>query len=229
LLNSVTSLLLAYADNPKGYVTKLSTFQANYYAGMLKKQDTSLLPSQYYGVVRGFVVVLLFYLFLFSLELVGIVCKGLDNGQVAQIIEATSNPFITLFIGLLATAVLQSSSVTTSLSVTLVASGALSLQQALPFVMGANIGTTVTCAFVALAHITTKSEYRKAIAASSVHGIFNMLTAMVIFPLNHATHFLCYLSVEITKWLFPSSINSDLTNWNLIIRMVRPLAKWTLD
>ncbi|MCS7004875.1 MAG: Na/Pi symporter [Cytophagales bacterium] len=185
----------------------------------------TLKNKRYEHLLSSAIVVLLFYAFLVSIELISHACKTLDTLYLSQIIEATSNPFITLFIGILATAVLQSSSITTSLAVALVASEVISIQQALPFVMGANIGTTVTCAFVALTHITTRSEYRKAVAASTTHGLFNMLTAAVVFPLNYFTRFLERLSSFFASVLFPSSFQ-DFSEWNITFKLVRPVAYW---
>ncbi len=68
------------------------------------------------------------------------------NKEIADaILLATANPFVGLFIGLLITAILQSSSTTTALVVAFVVSGSLTLQSAVPIIMGANVGTTITC------------------------------------------------------------------------------------
>ena len=78
----------------------------------------------------------------------------------------TSNPFVGLFIGLLMTAVLQSSSTTTAMIVAVVASGNLDLYSAIPMVMGANIGTTITSDLVSLSFVAKRSEFRRAISAN---------------------------------------------------------------
>src|SRR5690606_9433753 len=96
----------------------------------------------------------------------------------------TSDPLIGLFTGLLATSLVQSSSVTTSLTVALVASGTLSVENAIPLVMGANIGTTVTNLIVSMGHITRPDEFRRAMAGASVHDFFNWLTVLILLPLE---------------------------------------------
>ncbi|MDG2213134.1 MAG: hypothetical protein P8M70_04840, partial [Verrucomicrobiota bacterium] len=78
----------------------------------------------------------------------------------------------------------QSSSTTTSLIVGLVAAGALDVTGAIFMVMGANVGTTVTAKIVSLGHITRKSEFRRAFAASSVHDTFNLVTVAIMLPLE---------------------------------------------
>lgn len=110
------------------------------------------------------------------------------------ILLATSNPFTGLFIGLLITAMLQSSSTTTSLVVALVASGSITLQNAIPIIMGANIGTTITSTIVSLGFISKRKEFRRAVAAGTYHDFFNILTTIALFPLEYYYGFLSTLS-----------------------------------
>lgn len=118
------------------------------------------------------------------------------------ILLATSNPFTGLFIGLLVTAMLQSSSTTTSLVVALVASGSITLQSAIPIIMGANIGTTITSSIVSLGFINKKKEFRRAVAAGTYHYFFNTLTAIVLFPLEYYYGFLSSLAKWIANFFF---------------------------
>lgn len=118
----------------------------------------------------------------------------LGKDVAESILAVTSNPYISLFIGLLVTAILQSSSTTTSLVVAAVASNSISLQHAVPIVMGANIGTTLTSTIVSLSYITKKREFRKAIAAGTAHDIFNIIVVILLFPLELKYQFLSGLS-----------------------------------
>jgi solute carrier family 34 (sodium-dependent phosphate cotransporter) len=68
----------------------------------------------------------------------------------------------------------QSSSASTSVIVGLVASGAIGVDAAVPMVMGANIGTTVTNTLVSLGHVRQSNEFRRALAAATVHDFFNV-------------------------------------------------------
>ncbi|MBK8291849.1 MAG: Na/Pi symporter [Flammeovirgaceae bacterium] len=81
---------------------------------------------------------------------------GKDAADI--ILLATSNPFTGLFIGLLVTALMQSSSATTAMTVALIASGSISLHGAVPIIMGANVGTTITSTIVSLGFITKKKN-----------------------------------------------------------------------
>jgi len=116
--------------------------------------------------------------------------EGFGSGFAQRLITTTANPFVGLFIGILATSIIQSSGTTTSMVVAFVASGVLSIRCAIPIVMGANIGTTVTCTLVALAHITRKEEFRRAFSGSTMHDFFNILTVIILFPIEMHTHYL---------------------------------------
>ena len=122
----------------------------------------------------------------------------LNNDIVKQIIVATSNPFVGFFIGILITAIIQSSSTITSLIVAVVAAGTISLDSAIPIVMGANIGTTVTSTIVSLGYISKKKEFRKALAAAALHDLFNIFTVLILLPLQYFTGFLSYVSNKIS-------------------------------
>ncbi len=111
--------------------------------------------------------------------------QTLNSSLIEQIVIATSNPFISLFIGLLLTAIIQSSSTITITVVAIVASGTISLENAVFMIMGANIGTTVTSTLVALGHVTHKKEFRKAISAATIHDFFNICTALILVPLEY--------------------------------------------
>ena len=135
-------------------------------------------------------VAVLLYLFLVSVGLMGSALKGYGKGFAAQLIETTSNPFIGLFIGILATSLIQSSSTTTSIVVGMVASNVLTVHNAIPIIMGANIGTTVTNTLVSLGHVSRRDEFRRAISAATVHDFFNLICVAFLFPLEQATGYL---------------------------------------
>jgi len=108
----------------------------------------------------------------------------------SSFIKATSSRFISLFIGVFATVLFQSSSTTTSLIVGMAGGGLIGLSSAIPMVMGANIGTTVTNTLVSLGHIRRKEEFRRAFASSTVHDFFNILAVLIFFPLEMIFGFL---------------------------------------
>jgi sodium-dependent phosphate cotransporter len=135
---------------------------------------------------------LLFFLYVFvlSITLLGDALKLFGAGFAETLISTTSNPIVGLFIGILATSVIQSSSTTTSILVGFVASGMIPLEGAIPIVMGANIGTTITNTLVSLTHITRTREFVRAFSGAIVHDVFNLLSVAVLFPLQYFTNFL---------------------------------------
>src|SRR5882757_8823707 len=147
-------------------------------------------------------------IFLFALELMLSSLQHLGNTVAETIILATSNPFTALFIGLLITAIIQSSTATTSMTVALVASGSLTLESAVPIIMGANVGTTITSTIVSLGFISKKKEFRRAVAAGTYHNFFNLLTVVILFPLEYYFHFLSHLSQEIANAFFKQPVGS---------------------
>lgn len=130
------------------------------------------------------------YGFLVSIGMLGSAFRLFSGGFVGDLIQSASNPVIGLFVGVLVTSLVQSSSTTTSLAVALVGSGTMSVETAIPVVMGANIGTSVTNILVSLGHINRGPEFRRAYAAANVHDFFNVLAVLILFPLQLTTNFL---------------------------------------
>ena len=130
------------------------------------------------------------YLFLVGIGGMGYSFKLFGKEFSQKILEATSSPLIGLFIGILATTIVQSSSTTTSIVIGMVAAEAIGVRSAIFMVMGANIGTTVTAKLVSLGHITRKAEFRRAFAASSVHDTCNLITVSLLYPLEYFFHIL---------------------------------------
>lgn len=142
--------------------------------------------------VRALSVLVLLYLFLLGVNGLGDGFKSLGNQVLDTFFRTTENPFMGLMVGILATTLVQSSSVTTSLVVGLVAApdNPLPIANAVPMIMGANIGTTVTNTIVSLGHLGRKEEFRRAFAVATCHDFFNYMTVVVFLPLEIATGYL---------------------------------------
>lgn len=145
--------------------------------------------SPLHPALRVLVVVLLLFLFLTGVKGLGDGFKLLGQDLLDSFFRATANPFVALMIGILATTLVQSSSVSTSMIVGLVAApeNPLPIENAIPMVMGTNIGTTVTNTVVSLAHMTRRDEFQRAFAVATCHDFFNFLTVAVLLPLELAT------------------------------------------
>jgi sodium-dependent phosphate cotransporter len=143
------------------------------------------LGSNSFLIFRNLVIVVsLLLLFFLAIELMSAGFGKLSQSYVNSLIQLTSNPFITLFIGLLATAILQSSSTTTTMAVALVAVESLTVEQAIPMIIGANVGTTITSTLVSLGYITKTAEFKKAVSAGVCHDLYNIIMAALILPLE---------------------------------------------
>ena len=130
------------------------------------------------------------YVFFVSIEMMSEAFKLFGKGFANSLMTSTSNPIVGLGIGVLATSLVQSSSATTSILVGLVAAGGLSITNAIPMVMGANIGTTVTNTIVSVGHINRRQEFSRALAGATVHDFFNILAVLVFLPLERIFHFI---------------------------------------
>jgi solute carrier family 34 (sodium-dependent phosphate cotransporter) len=146
-------------------------------------------------------ILIVVIIFLFGIDLMALAFRSLGRDVAESILLATSNPFISLFIGLLITALIQSSSTSTSMIVAAVASGSIAIDNAVPMIMGANIGTTITSTIVSLGYIQKPKEFRKAISAGTIHDFFNIVLTTILFPLEYYYQFLSDLSIHITAWL----------------------------
>lgn len=141
-------------------------------------------------LLRTVLVLILLYGFLVGVKALetGINAFGADFAE--RLFDNVTHPVAGLFAGILATVLVQSSSVSTATIVGLVGAGALPLASAVPMVMGANIGTTVTNTLVSLGHVRQGSEFRRAFAGATVHDFFNLLAVSVALPLELTTGFL---------------------------------------
>ena len=145
----------------------------------------------------------LLFVFLVGVRGLGSGFRLLGEELIQSFFAATENPFIGLVVGLLATTVVQSSSVTTSMIVGLVAApeNPLPLANAIPMVMGANIGTTVTATIVSLAHLGRRDEFERAFPVAVCHDIFNYLAVLVLLPLELTTGYLQRTAVLLTGFV----------------------------
>lgn len=133
-------------------------------------------------------VVAMLYLLICAIGLIGDGFNGLGEQTAHNLFTFAANPVIALFVGILVTAIIQSSSTTTALVVASAATGAMPLSVAIPLIMGANIGTSVTNTLASLGHIGDKGEFRRAFSASTVHDFFNLTAVAILLPFELLFH-----------------------------------------
>ncbi|MDP2562656.1 Na/Pi symporter [Psychrobium sp. 1_MG-2023] len=130
-------------------------------------------------------VIFLVYCMLVAVGSVSSGFKLFSGGSAgaAQIFEFATNPFVALILGTLATALVQSSSTVTAVTVGLVAGG-LPISIAIPLIMGANMGTTITNTIVSIGHIREQADFKRAFSAATVHDFFNLMAVTIFLPLE---------------------------------------------
>ncbi|MFB2907699.1 Na/Pi cotransporter family protein [Aeromonas jandaei] len=149
----------------------------------MQQSDSQQQQSATRALFNWMSVIALVYLILVAVGAVSHGFKGFSGGAegAAQIFAFANNPFVALLLGILATALVQSSSTVTSVIVGLVAGG-LPMGMAIPMVMGANLGTTITNTIVSLGHVRDRTEFRRAFAAATVHDFFNLMAVVIFLP-----------------------------------------------
>ena len=165
-------------------------------------------------------LVVVLFLFLLGLKLMTVSFMNFGDEFTQHIIvEYTQKPINGLFIGILATAITQSSSLTTSIVVGLVATGFFSdIRTAVPIIIGTNIGTSVTSSIVSLAHIGQKDEFPKAFSAGTLHDFFNVIAILIILPLELYFGILSNTATFLYDSLFTNvnvASNVESSKWSL--------------
>ncbi|NJK48472.1 Na/Pi symporter [Candidatus Gracilibacteria bacterium] len=149
-------------------------------------------------------IIALVYLLIVAVGIISYGFKLAAGDRATELFQFATNPLAGLIVGTLTTALIQSSSTVTSIIVGLVAGG-LPVTIAVPMVMGANIGTTITNTVVSLGHIRNAEEFRSAFAAATIHDFFNLTCVLIFLPLEITTHFLEKIASFFSNLLFSNT------------------------
>lgn len=176
-------------------------------------------------MLRWLATALLIYLLLVAVSMIGAGFKQATGSSAKELFAFATNPFLALIIGTVCTALIQSSSTVTSIIVGLVAGG-MPVTVAVPMVMGANIGTTITNTFVSLGHIGEKAEFKRAFAAATVHDFFNLLSVVIFLPIEIMFHPLERLGAWLAAPLTGGG-SMSMKNFDVVKPLVKPVVKTT--
>lgn len=178
IISSLNSLGLVFGANIGSSITsqlvalKLTNFApffilGGFMLGLFKNKYTFLSKSIFYfGIV------------FFSLNLISQSVEPLKtNPWFIQALTDAQNPFFGLILGFVCTAIVNSSSVTVGILIILAQQNAIGIEQALPIVLGAKIGTTIT---TLIASIGMEAEAKRTAVA---HFIFNFMGVFLFLPL----------------------------------------------
>jgi solute carrier family 34 (sodium-dependent phosphate cotransporter) len=182
--------------------------------------------------LKLFWLLLLLYIFLVGITLMSSTFKAMGKGEADALLDGLKSPFAGLAVGILATVLVQSSSLTTSIVVTAVAGNVLPLDVAVYTIMGCNIGTTVTNTLVSLGHARQDAEFKRAFAGATMHDFFNLMAIAVFMPVEMATGFLKSLAGTVSHWLMAGEIGGGKFDSPIKASfkfVAKPIEKFFLD
>ncbi|NJK99282.1 MAG: Na/Pi symporter [Spirulinaceae cyanobacterium SM2_1_0] len=178
------------------------------------------IPSPKNAVLQWLVVIFLVYLLIAAVSMTGAGFNSAAGERAKELFAFATNPFLGLLVGTITTALIQSSSTVTSIIVGLVVGG-LPVATAVPMVMGANIGTTITNTLVSFGHVADQAEFRKAFAAATVHDFFNLLSVLIFLPLEILFHPLEKIGLFLAT-LFVGGGSMSIKNLNIVKTVTSP-------
>lgn len=171
--------------------------------------------------LRWALLMILIFAMLTAVSVIGGGFKIATEEHARTLFEFASNPFMALIIGMVATALIQSSSTVSSIIVAMVAGG-LPIPIAIPMMMGANIGTSITNTIVSLGHIKDKEEFQRAFNAATIHDFFNIFAVLIFLPLEIMFGFLEHLSAFLVS-LFAIGSTADVGTFNPVKFVTGPV------
>ena len=148
---------------------------------------------------------------------------GKNIGALFSDSELLKNPVVGLMIGVLVTVLVQSSSTSTSIIVGLVSAGA-PVKTAIPMIMGANIGTSVTNIIVALTQASDREQFGKAFACANVHDMFNWLSAFILVITEGLTGYLETLTGKLVENIRAANV-TDVSSPDFLKALTKPVTQ----
>lgn len=145
--------------------------------------------------------------------------SGGDEGAVA-IFSFATNPVVGVILGILATALVQSSSTVTSVIVGLVAGG-VPVSIAVPMIMGANMGTTITNTIVSLGNLKEIQSFKKSFQAATVHDFFNLYSIFIFLPIEIMFSPLERIAGTVSTW-FVGAGSASVKELNFLGAITKP-------
>jgi len=177
--------------------------------------------------VKLVLMILLLYSFIISLGLMSNAFRilgGKAAGRTFRNSDLFDNPLAGLVLGIIVTVLVQSSSTSSSIIVTMTAGDLIDVKNAVPMIMGANIGTSVTNTIVSLGAFRDKNEYRRAFAGATVHDCFNFLSVLLLLPIEAATGMLMHLSSAICDGMDITDEEEKGTKTDFLKKLTKPIA-----
>ncbi|KRX84827.1 Sodium-dependent phosphate transport protein 2A [Trichinella sp. T6] len=198
-LNSSYEIMAKLESQPKQQVYTICDVPSanginNQYDASTKRWKDLSTKTKIQKIIRTIILLILLlaclYFFICSLDLMTDGFKLLGGHTIADAFRSNiilKSPVAILMIGIVVTAILQSSSTVTSIAVVMVGAEAFTVEQAYYVIMGSNVGTAVTSTIVALFSSGDRGRFEKAFAAAVIHDLYNWMGVVVLFPLEVIT------------------------------------------
>lgn len=172
-------------------------------------------------------IVLGFGLIFLGMDLMKSAMEPLSRSQmfIDLLSRLDGNVFLGIIVGILITALVQSSSATTGILISLSATGIINITMAIPILFGCNIGTCITAL---LSSVGTSKTAKK---AAIIHLMFNVIGTMIFIPLFRPLVWLVseapYVSVNSIKGQIAlSHIVFNVTNTIIFLPFINVLVKF---
>jgi sodium-dependent phosphate cotransporter len=165
----------------------------------------------------------LVYLLMVGVGIIGVGFGWISGGteEAEALFAFATNPIVGVMLGTLATSIVQSSSTVTSVIVALVAGG-MPVEIAVPMVMGANMGTTITNTIVSLGNIGDNKAFHRSFSAATVHDFFNLYAVMIFLPIEIFFHPLERIAGVMSSWVLGSG-SVSISNVNVLSFIIKPV------
>ncbi|MEQ3652487.1 MAG: Na/Pi symporter, partial [Glaciecola sp.] len=177
--------------------------------------------------IRWTLLLGLVYCMLLAVGLIGNGFKLATEAHARELFEYAANPVMGLIIGMVCTALIQSSSTVSSIIVAMVAGG-LPISIAIPMMMGANIGTSITNTIVSLGHIGNKIEFQRAFNAATIHDFFNIFAVFIFLPLEIMFGLFEHISSAMVN-IVALGATSEISSFNPIKAATSPIVDFVKD
>ncbi len=141
-----------------------------------------------------------------------------QDPRFASVLTAFKNPLFGLFVGVIVTAVIQSSAASVGMLQALSLTGSVSYAMAVPIIIGQNIGTCVTAV---LSSIGVNTNAKR---VAVVHVVFNILGAAIFLPLYELGHL--FINYPFNETINPFGIAIVHSIFNVVTTLILfPFAK----
>lgn len=147
---------------------------------------------------RWFVTAVSVALFVAAVTLVSGGLRALGAPPLPQLVGPVTGSVAALVTGLVATLLFGSSTITTALTVAVLASGAIGIDQAIWIVLGSGLGTSLPCIGAAARFAGRPAESARALTAATVHDLQQLLALAVLAPLELCFHLFARCAALVT-------------------------------